>query len=380
MRTKMKMLIALMLLLSAAISLTYAQQTRSSSSTSVNSDDSTWTITHRDDDRELKIRIKGKAEFTDDYSDIKTLSPRGSVRVEETVNSVNRRYEIESDSGGNLRRSYSLQGKAHDFDAEARQWLAKLMLDAVRQGGYDAPRRVARLYEKGGVNAVLEEVSLIKGDYAKRVYLRELLANHQLDAASAQKVVRMTAQDLKSDYEKRQTLMPVAEKYLGDERTMTEFIAAIATIKSDYERGQTLAAAMKRGSLNGKQLNGVLQSVAQISSDYEKAQALIRIVEAYPSEAAALPTFFDAASSIKSSYEHSRVLLASLRAKPKEDALPLILKSASGISSDYEKARVLLQVAAIGKDDKVIREALVEAAKGIRSEYERGRVLSATFR
>lgn len=82
-----------------------------------------------------------------------------------------------------------------------------------------------------------------------------LLANHQLDAASVQRVVRLAAREMSSDYEKRQALMPAAEKYLGDERTLTEFIAAIATIKSDYERGQTLAAALKRGSLTPAQLN-----------------------------------------------------------------------------------------------------------------------------
>jgi len=391
MKSQMKMLSVLTLLLVAAGSFAYAQQTRGTSvRTSVEGDNYTWVMNHRDDNRELRIRIKGQAEFNDDYSDVRTLSPGGSVRVEERIGSVNRRYEIESDAGGNLRRSYFLQGSAHDFDGEARRWMAALMLQAVRQSGYDAPRRVSRLYQQGGANAVLEEVSKIEGDYGKRVYLRELLANHQLDAATAQRVVRVAAQEMKSDYEKRQTLMPVAEKYLGNQQTLTEFVAAIATIKSDYERGQALAAALKGGSLTTAQLNGVLQSTAQISSDYEKAQALIRVAEQYPAEAAALPAFFEATNTIKSDYEHSRVLLALLSGKPNTgrqntgkptaETLKLALKSTSGIGSDYEKARVLLQVAAIGKDDQVIREALVEAARNIRSDYERGRVLSAAFK
>jgi hypothetical protein len=391
MKSPMKMWIVFTLLFGATVSFAYAQQTRGSSvQTSVDTDNYTWMMNHRDDGHELRIRIKGKAEFNDDYSDIRTLSPGGSVRIEQTIGSVNKRYEIESDSGGNLRRSYFQQGKALEFDGEARRWLAALMLQAVRQSGYDAPRRVARLYQQGGAGAVLEEVAQIMGDYGKRVYLRELLANHSLDAAAAQRVVRMAAREIKSDYEKRQTLMPVAEKYLGNEQTLTEFVAAIATIKSDYERGQALAAALKGGSLTTAQLSGVLQSAAQISSDYEKAQALIRVAEQYPAEAAALPAFFDATNTIKSDYEHSRVLLVLLSGKPNTgnpntgkptaETLKLALKSTSGIGSDYEKARVLLQVAAIGKDDQVIREALVEAARNIHSDYERGRVLSAAFK
>src|ERR1051326_5989625 len=79
-----------------------AQQTRGSVHTSVNADDDSWTMIQRDDDHELRIRIKGKAEFNDEYNDHETLSPGGSLRVEETRGSVNRRYEIDSDSGGNL--------------------------------------------------------------------------------------------------------------------------------------------------------------------------------------------------------------------------------------------------------------------------------------
>src|SRR5262249_22009636 len=265
MKGKMIALIVFPLALSGvAMVFVKAQQTRSSSRVSVSDDNFEWVVNHRDDGRELRIRVKGKPEFTDDYSDIKALSPRGSVRVEETRGSVSRRLEIESDADGNLRRSYTLQGKSHDFDNEARQWLSGLLLEAVRQSGFDAERRVANLYRKGGANAVVEEVSLIKGDYAEGVYLRELMKGHGLDSASAQRVVTQAAREMKSDYEKRQVLSLVAEKYLGDQKVLTELVAATATIGSDYERGQTIAAALKRGSLTDAQLKGVLQSVAGI--------------------------------------------------------------------------------------------------------------------
>jgi hypothetical protein len=381
MKDKLNMLIILaVLLLGVAPSLSYAQKTRSSTHISVDTDNYSWVVNRRDDNQELRIRIKGQAEFNDDYSDLRTLAPNGLFRIEETRAGVSRRFEIETDGQGNQRRSYYVQGRAHDFDSEARQWLAVLMLDVVRQTGYDAPRRVARFYQQGGAAAVLEEVALIKGDYAKRVYLHELSANHRLDPAAAQRVVRFAAQDISSAYEKRQTLMSVAEKYLDDPQTLSEFIAAIATIKSDYERGQIIAAALKRGALNAEQLRGLLQAVARISSDYEKAQALIRLADLQPVEPGALAAFFEAVNSLNSDYEHSRVLLTLLRGKPSEEALKLTLKSVSGISSDYEKARVLLQVAAIGRADEEVRKALVEAARNINSEYERGRVLSATFK
>lgn len=380
MRDKQKRLIVFALLLGALPSLAYAQQTRKSEHISVNTGDSTWVMNRHDDDQDLRIRIKGKAEFTNDYRDIKTLSPNGSFRAEETRGAITRRFEIETDANGNQRRSYTVQNHTHEFDNEARQWLSAVLLDMVRQSGYDAPRRVARLFQQGGAAAVLAEVELIKGDYGKRVYLYELLQNQRLNPAEAQRVVRVTMQAMSSAYEMRQTLMAVAEKYLDDPQTLNEFIAAIAKINSDYERGQVIAAALKHGSLTPGQLKGVLQAVAHISSDYEKAQALLRINSSQLSDPGVQSAYFEAVNGIHSDYEHSRVLLALLNGKPKEVTLKLTLKSVAGISSDYEKARVLLQVAALGKDDEEVRKAIVEAARNISSEYERGRVLSATFK
>ncbi len=381
MRSKVNTLMVFALLLAGvALSVASAQQADRSTRKSVRVNDDDWMMNWRENGRERRIRFKGKVEFTDDYSDIKTLSPGGSAHLEETRGGVTRKLEVETDASGNQRRSYFVQGKAHGFDSEARQWLSALLLEMVRQSGFDAERRVARMFAQGGAGAVLDEVSRINSDYAKRVYLRELMANHSIDSSAAQRVVQIAAREMSSDYEKRQVLARVAEKHLDDQKVLSDFIAAIATISSDYERGQTLAAVLKRSSLTADQLKNVLQSVAGISSDYEKAQALIRIANAYPAEAASLPAFFDAVNGINSDYEHSRVLLALLRGKPSGEALKLALKSTANISSDYEKARVLLQVAALGKDDEEIRRALVEASKSISSDYERGRVLSAAFK
>src|SRR5436190_23055772 len=112
MKDKLNLLIVYALLLGVAPTFVYAQQTRKSEHISVNSNDETWTMNRRDGDNELRVRIKGKAEFTDDYSDLKTLSPNGSFRLEETRGGVNRRFEIETDAQGNQRRAYSVQGRA----------------------------------------------------------------------------------------------------------------------------------------------------------------------------------------------------------------------------------------------------------------------------
>jgi hypothetical protein len=335
-----------------------------------------WTINHSDNGREFSLRIKGKPEFTDDYSDLKSLPAGGSVTIEEKTASVTRKLEITSGADGKLQRSYSVNGAPHELDAEGKQWVGAILLNAVRQSGYDAERRVARLFERNGAAAVLEEVGLIKGDYAKSVYLRELLKDRQVDAAAARRVVQMATRDISSAYEKRQVLAAVAGKYLDDRETLAEFAAAIGTINSDYDRGQALAALVKDRKLTSDQLKIVVPAVAKMSADHDKAEALLGLLKAGGTDAIAQPAFFEAVNGIHSAYDRARALSAVLAAKPNNETVKLIVTSAAGISSDYEKSQVLIAAAKTTENEE-IRKMLVEAARGIRSDYERGNVLAA---
>ena len=345
----------------------------------IDTDNHEWVMNHSDDGRDFHLRIKGKPEFTDDYTDLKSLAAGGSVTIEEKTPSLARKLEITPAADGTLQRTYSVNGTPRELDAEGKQWVAAIILDAVRQSAFDVERRVARLFERGGAAAVFEEVALIDGDYARSVYLRQLLKDRQLDAAAARRVVQIAARDISSAYEKQQVLAAVAGMYLGDKETLAEFAAAIGTIDSDHDRGQALAALVKDRKLTSEQLKIVVPAVARMSSDHDKAQALLALLKAGGTEAIAQPAFFEAVNGIKSAHDRARVLTAVLAANPNNDAVKLVVSSAAGISSDYEKAQVLIAAAKI-VDNEEIRKMLVEVARGIRSDHERGNVLSAAIK
>jgi hypothetical protein len=298
------------------------------------------------------------------------------VTIEEKTPSVTRKLEITAGADGTLQRSYWINGAARQLDTESKQWVAGMILDAVRQSAYDAAVRVTQLFEHGGAAAVLEEVTKIKGDYAKSVYLRQLLKVGQIDGAAARKVVQMAAHDISSAYEKHQVLTAVAGKYLDDKETLSEFAAAIPTINSDYDRGQVLAALVKDRKLTSDQLKIVVPAVAKMSSDHDKAEALLGLLKSGGTDAIAQPAFFEAVNGIRSAYDRARVLSAVLVAKPNNETVKLVVASAVGISADYEKSQVLI-AAAKATDNEEIRKMLVDAARGIHSDYERGTVLAA---
>lgn len=376
MRHMTKLLVAV-LLVSGGAMLARAESTQRT----IDTNEHEWTMNHSDNGQEFNLRIRGKPEFTDDYSDLKSLTSGGSVVIEEKTASMTRKLEITAGADGQLQRKYSFNGATRELDSEGKQWVAGVLLDAVRQSGYDAERRVSKLFERGGAATVLEEVALIKGDWAKGVYLKELLKGRQLDAASARKVVGAVARDFSSAYEKGQVLGAVAAgKYLDDRETLNEFTAAVVTINSDYERGQALAMLMKDRKLTAEQVRIVLPAAAKISSDYEKAQALVGILQASASaDVAGQPEFFEGVNGISSAYERAKVLSAVLAANPDNEVLKRVVNSAAGITSDYEKAQVLIGAAKLVKDEDV-RKMLVEVARTIRSEHERGSVLAVAIK
>jgi hypothetical protein len=347
---------------------------------SIRTDDNEWHWRHSDNGVGLDVRIRGRVEFAEDYSDITNISDDGSFRVTDERGGVTRKFEAKPTSGG-IQRAYWVNGAPRQFDQDARAWLAKVLDDAVRQGGYDAGPRVRRILKQSGPNGVLQEITRLKTDYVKRLYFDELIENGKLDDETVRQVLRQAASEIRSDYEKAQLLIRMSKDYLANDTQRTFYLDGVNTLHSDYEKGRTLGALLKKGNLSKENLLFALRSVKSISSDYERAQLLIKIAGESTLDEPMRVAYVDAVATIQSDYEKGRVLAAFLnKGEPQKETLLLAVKSASNISSDYEKAQFLIKVAAVGSNDESVKNALVNAARTISSEHERGRVLSAVFK
>ena len=348
---------------------------------SVTQENDNWNWIHKDDSVSLEVNIRGKVEFTDDYSDIKGINDdNGRIRIVDERGGMVRKFEATVTSDG-LKRSYWVNGESRPFDGEARSWLAKVLNDTVRQGGYDARPRVQRILRERGPSGVLQEISQLKSDYVKRIYFDELIGGGNLDDETVRQTLRQANNEIKSDYEKAQLLIKMSENYLNNDSQRAIYLEGVNTISSDYEKGRTLAALLKKGDLGKESLFFLLKSAASISSDYETAQLLIKVAERFSFDDSARGAYMEAVATINSDYEKGRVLSAFLKkADNRKDALMFALKSASTISSDYEKAQLLIKVAQAGSGDEAVRTALIDTARSIKSEYERGRVLNAVFK
>lgn len=302
---------------------------------------------HSDNGLRQRFETHGKAEFTDDYTDIKNVTENGWAIIEEDRDRQSYRYEVRHDANGQLQRLFYVNGAAQPIDAKAKAWLAKFVLDVVRQGGYDADKRVKTILGQRGVAGVLSEIDQIQGDYAKRIYYEQLLKQANLDAAGLRDVLKQMARNISSDYEQGQLLKAVAPMMTGKEIALQPYFDAVATIKSDYERSNVLKAIMKQDAPSSALLVLVAGATKTITSDYER---------------------------------HGVLSVLAKTKNQSDEVLRLLLESAAAMTSDYEKASLLMEVSNAYTGNTRLKSEFLKVVETIKSDYERGRVLSALLK
>src|SRR5688572_20734354 len=90
-RSAMNVLLIFAVAISATAISTFAQAKKDQNTTHT----SRWEWT--DDDWRLRVAITGKAEFNEDYSDVRDVSEGGSVRIEEERAGQMRRIDFRRD-------------------------------------------------------------------------------------------------------------------------------------------------------------------------------------------------------------------------------------------------------------------------------------------
>ena len=361
-----------------------------------------------DDSHRSEVRLRGSVTFTDDLTDVRSLSDGGSLTLRDWSALVPHTVEITS-SHGTLTRTYFVAGIKRPWDEEAKRFLATQLPIIVRRSGIGAESRVKSIFERRGANGVLEEVDLLGGDYARRLYLVALLDVARFDSAGVQPILQRTGQRMTSDYDRRLVLEHVASRVALDSAGAAAYVRAMATMKSDYDQREALSALMthnstaadadtllpalahirssydkrvvleqilKRGSLSGDGKHTVLAAIPGMASDYDRRQVLTAYLDRFGVERPVREPFFAAVRAIKSNYDRREVLTGLARkGSADRDVQDAVFGAVGEMTSDYDRAEVLLAFAP--GVDATSRSAFVSAAERIRSSHDQNRVLAA---
>jgi beta-lactamase regulating signal transducer with metallopeptidase domain len=333
-------------------------------------------VTTRNGWTSLTIKIDGTVEFTDDDTDVKSLSPSGYFRLQDGGLLSKRSYEVRADSAGNLARSYSVGWSNKPMDAEAGAWLARTLPQVIRDTGIGAGPRVARILRNGGPQAVLTEIGRIHSDGSKRIYLEQLFSQATLNTAQLKDAAKLI-RSISSDGDKAQVITVLDDKYFAPELRSYLFEAA-ESISSDGDKRRALSDIVKKDGASLETLAGAARTAKHISSDGDKAEVLMEMADPYRPGNGVDMAFFEAANSISSDRDHARVLSKMLAAHGDDrDTLTRTLRSAQRISSDGDKARVLKEAVLAYSEDESVRKAFFEAANSISSDGDHQQVLVA---
>lgn len=350
-----------------------------SSQTSIKSDDGVkrWRVSWSNDRCSIDLRAEGRFELERDLSDVRTMERGGYLEIDVRRGSDRRSYEVTRE-GDALERRYVVNRQEQPIDAEARQWIAAMLLEVERRTGFAAPTRVSDLLQQGGPDAVMEEVRRMTSDYVQRRYLSVMLDSARLNEGHVRNALALSAEELSSDYEHASFLTDLGKRGYVTTAVASEFVTSTAKINSDYERRRALGAVLSLPDLPAATVAELMRAAGSFRSDYERAELLIGTAKSngFPS-GEARTAYLEAASTIRSDYEKGRVLKRLVSAELDDEQLFALLATAKTIRSDYELATLLVQVSDGRTLEGRARDAYLEATETIGSDYERRRALTA---
>jgi hypothetical protein len=338
-----------------------------------------WTATWSGNGCSIEARSSGEVRFSADATSIESISSGGYFEIDERTGGNLRRVRVEPGNGGQLNFDYSVNGSKHEFDADARQWLSKLLLQLERATGFSASTRVPALLKQGGPEAVLNEITQLQSDYVRQVYFTKLFENATLPAPLLVKALNQAREEIGTDYSLAQVLLAIAQRYdLNDEAQRVAFLNGANKLGTDYEHARVLIELLKRPNLSPQIVRGTLESAKHIGTDYEKSRILTTLAGLSTFDQSEVSSYLDLASSIGTDYEHSRSLLALMdHQKLTPEATSQVLRSATTIGTDYEKSRILLALSESHNFDEKQIATYLTLVDSVGTDYERSRDLIA---
>jgi len=324
--------------------------------------------------REIDVELDGRVQFTANEDDVAALGDGDELDISEARDGVLRRVLFEG-ADGRVQRTAWVDGEQRPFDRDTSAWLAALLPQVLRESGIDAEGRAARLLQRGGPGALLDEIGLIESDHARGIYLAVLLAQPGLQPAQLERALELAAA-MDSDFELRRALQRVLATQSLDASLLQRLLQLALEIESDFERAELLRGAYPAITDAGSR-DAWQQAVSDLGSDFERRRVLEGVLEAGP-DADAVARVLQAANSFGSDFELRTLLQLAAGQLHGDPALQRAWHAAAQqLGSDFERRNALLSFLDAVPPDLAASRAVLESASGIGSDFETLQVLRA---
>jgi len=326
----------------------------------------------------LSVEMRGDIRFSEDYRTIDAMAPGSYLQIEERRWLTTRRLEVSADAQGNPQYRFFMRSRSLPFDERAQAWLAEILPEVIRETGINAQARVQELLSRGGVAAVLREISRIDRNETKRSYFSALVESHTLTPEEAARVIRQASRQISGSSTLNQTLCEIAEKLPANESLTVELFRGAEKIPSSSQKSAAIIFIARRREIGSEAAIAMAQSIRSIPSSSEAARALETMADVCPADDAVISAYLTAAGSIPSSSQRANALCAIIQAGGLSPQSWIeIARSAAAIPSDSEQSRVLREMAKRCPGDEAVMRAYLRSAADISSSHEKANVLVA---
>jgi len=253
------------------------------------------------------VQSRGTVWFTQDLSDLQTLSAEGLLSVESrTVFFSSRRVDFRETNGA-IRRSYYVDGSEQPWNDDARRWLAAELPFLVRRSGVAAKERVQQILATRGVTGALGEIKLLQTDSVRGLYFRALFGTVRLGAGDMNAALSLAGNLITSSSELSATLG--AALTAGGLEASDAFFETVERISSSAEKRHVLIAVLDKPNLALPLRSRLLRAAASIESNTECANVLDAFASRYTiADQVTRESFLAALETVDSTEEHNRIL------------------------------------------------------------------------
>lgn len=324
-----------------------------------------------------ELEYRGKIVFTEDETDVKYISPGGFLRFSKRSFGNKRTIILEGESNGGIYREYREGSKKLPFEPDGKRWMASVLPEIIRTTGIGAEERAAKFYAKGGISALLNEISMLPTNYVKGKYYDASFKIPALKAGDMALLIEDAGDKVNSSYELSKLLTNNSDAYGKEEKALAAAIHVTNNISSSYEQAKVYKHLLSEVELNQKNKGEIIKNVRNISSSYEQSgvlQASLKKTLAKEN----INLVIVEVENMNSSYEQSKVLQALISNQSLADLdLSKFLITVSKISSSYEQGQVLKKL--IDKSDLNSNQiiTITKSAEFITSSYEQSKFLKS---
>ncbi|MDP9203731.1 MAG: M56 family metallopeptidase [Gemmatimonadota bacterium] len=289
--------------------------------------------------------VVGKALFSPDETHIAQLSPGGFARFRERTGTIDRAVSVTPVGDGSLSYTAIVNGRSVPFDNAMQTWLGHLLPEVLREAAINVPDRVARIRSRGGVPAVLKEISEIHSTGAKRAHYEELL-KAPMNASDAEKLTSQSAEDLVgSSGDLSAVIQQLPRSLMRSSQARQAIAGALSQIKSSGDKTNTLQVLAPNA--DPEMLLILARAAESLPSSGDKANFLIATASEYltPANESLRNAFFKTVSTLQSSGDMANVLISAMPYGHASFPTVLqVIEASKGLASSGDAMNVLISL------------------------------------